>query len=87
LLFDASVTPGGFVGIGFDNNPPCCVGCIGQARDYGCTMTATVTTDRHGQQTLEATFPGVALSCPPEPTNGRTTTHLKLCRPKPCAVP
>jgi hypothetical protein len=86
LLFGGVVAPGGFVGVGFDNNPPCCVGCIGQDRVYGCTITATVTTDRHGQQTLEAMFPGGVTFCSSDPTDAGVT-HLKLCRPKPCPVP
>jgi len=85
LLFDGNTTTGGFTATGVDNNPPCCIGCVGQQRVYGCMLTATVTVDRHGQQTLEGTLPGDVTFCPPDPRG--FVTHIKMCRPKPCAVP
>jgi hypothetical protein len=86
LLFDGNAAPGGFTAVGVDNNPPCCIGCLGQNRVYGCRLTATVTIDSHGQQTLEGTFPGSVTFCPSDPA-GQGVTHFKMCRPKPCAVP
>ena len=85
LLFDGHATAAGLTGVGFDNNFPCCVGCIGQSRVYGCQINATVTVNGK-QQTLEGTFGGTVTFCPSD-ANGTVLTHFKVCRPKPCAVP
>ena len=86
LLFDGNAAPGGFSAIGVNNNAPCCIGCLGQDRAYGCRLDATVTTDGRGQQTLVGTFPGSVTFCPSAPGTAGVT-HIKMCRPKPCAVP
>jgi hypothetical protein len=85
LLFDASTTGGGFMGTSVDNNAPCCIGCVGQNRVYGCVLAATFTVDPSGQQTLDGTFGGSVTSCP-APGTGTLATHFTFCRPNPCPV-
>jgi hypothetical protein len=84
LLFDGSATGGALMATSVDNNPPCCIGCVGQNRFYGCTLTATLTVDPSGQQTLDGTFGGSVTSC--GVNNGGLATHFTFCRPNPCAV-
>ncbi len=86
LLFDGAPAPGGFAATGVNNNPPCCIGCVGQQRVYGCQLTATLTVNG-SQQTLEGSFPGSVTFCPSAPTPDDVVTHFRVCRPKPCAVP
>jgi hypothetical protein len=85
LQFAAMSTVNGFNGTGDNNNPPCCIGCPGQQRVYGCTITATFSVDPNGQQTLEGSLGGSVTFCPSDPSAG-ATTHFKLCRPDPCPV-
>lgn len=87
LLFAGNPTPTGFSVLGVDNNPPCCIGCPGQQRVYGCELDATVTADSHGQQTLTAAFHGAVTFCPVDPASFPAVQQLTMCRPKPCRVP
>lgn len=87
LLFAGNPTAAGFSVLGVDNNPPCCIGCVGQQRVYGCELDATVTSDSHGQQTLTAAFPGAVTFCPVDPASFPAVQQLRMCRPKPCRVP
>jgi hypothetical protein len=85
LLLDATPTGNGFTGVGVNNNPPCCIGCVGQNRVYGCAITATHTIDAFGQETLTGTLGGGVTFCPPEGT-ADVVTHFTFCRPNPCPV-
>jgi hypothetical protein len=84
LLFDASETGVGLAGTSVNNNPPCCIGCVGQNRVYGCALTATLNVGPSGQQTLDGTFGGGVTSC--GANTGGLATHFTFCRPNPCPV-
>lgn len=87
LQFTATASGAGFSGTGVDNNAPCCIGCVGQNRVYGCGINATFTVDPTGQQTLEGDFNGAVTFCPSDPSAADgLNTHFKFCRPNPCPV-
>jgi hypothetical protein len=85
LQFTATASGLSFTGTGVDNNPPCCIGCVGQNRVYGCPINATLSGSANGQQTLEGDFGGSVTFCPS--ASPVVTTHFKFCRPNPCPVP
>jgi hypothetical protein len=83
LQFTAAASGNSFTGTGVDNNAPCCIGCLGQNRAYGCGISATLSVDSTGEQTLEGDFLGTVTSCPSD-NSGFLSTHFKFCRPSPC---
>ena len=83
LQFTATAAGTGFAGTGVDNNSPCCIGCVGQNRVYGCAITATLSA-ASGQLTLEGDIGGGVTFCPG--TQPVVTTHFEVCRP-PCPAP